>query len=82
MPSHAQKPVFKWIKPTLGGLSLAPQSNVGFEGLDPRRSYYGFGMGRVYVLMLDSETPSHPGSPQGEFVAAELAKVSGGGAGW
>jgi len=33
-------------------------------------------MGRVFILMLDSEMPSHPGSPQGQFVAAELAKIN------
>ena len=58
-----------------GGFTTRSQSDVGFESLDPHRSYYSFGMGKVFILMLDSEMPSHPGSPQGQFVAAELAKV-------
>lgn len=43
--------------------------------LDPSRSYYSFETGGVHFVMLDSESPSGPDSPQGKFVAQDLAKV-------
>jgi hypothetical protein len=45
--------------------------------LNPYRSYYSFNMATVHFLMLDSESPSHRGSPQHSFVVQDLAKVGG-----
>jgi hypothetical protein len=45
------------------------------QRVNTNTSYYSFDMGGVHFLMLDSETPSHPSSPQGRFVAADLAQV-------
>ncbi|KAI8476656.1 MAG: Metallo-dependent phosphatase-like protein [Monoraphidium minutum] len=42
---------------------------------DPRTSFYSFDVGAVHFLVLDSEVPSGPDSPQGRFAAADLAKV-------
>ncbi|KAL6749963.1 Metallo-dependent phosphatase-like protein [Haematococcus lacustris] len=42
---------------------------------DPFTSYYSFRQGPVHFMVLDSESPSHPDSPQGRWVAAELARV-------
>lgn len=53
------------------------QDVVGHK-LDTTRLFYSFEMGGVHFLMLDTECPSEPGSPQGQFVAADLAKVGGG----
>lgn len=47
----------------------------GSQGLGTERSFYSFDMGGVHFLVLDTESPSDPGSPQGAFVAADLAKV-------
>jgi hypothetical protein len=49
--------------------------------LDPWRSYYAFTMGPVAFVLLDTETFSHHGSEQRQYVAQELAKVCGGGQG-
>lgn len=43
--------------------------------LATHRSFYSFEMGGVHFLVLDSESPSNPDSPQGRFVAADLAQV-------
>jgi hypothetical protein len=43
--------------------------------LDPRLSYYSFNTGAVHFLVLDSETPAGPGTPQRAFVEADLAAV-------
>lgn len=43
--------------------------------LNPYKSYYSFSMATVHFLMLDSESPSHKGSPQHSFVLQDLAKV-------
>jgi len=45
------------------------------QGLSTDRSFYSFEMGGVHFLMLNTEAPSDPGSPQGRFVAADLAQV-------
>jgi hypothetical protein len=41
----------------------------------PSTSFYSFDMGGVHFLMLDSDAPSDPASPQGAFAAADLAGV-------
>jgi hypothetical protein len=56
-----------------GGLGVA--AGVPHGPLDTGRSFFSFEMGGVHFLMLDTESPSDPGSPQGMFVAADLAKV-------
>uniref|UniRef100_A0A383W7I1 Purple acid phosphatase C-terminal domain-containing protein n=1 Tax=Tetradesmus obliquus TaxID=3088 RepID=A0A383W7I1_TETOB len=43
--------------------------------LNPYKSYYSFSMATVHFIMLDSESPSHRGSPQHNFVVQDLAKV-------
>lgn len=45
------------------------------EWLNPYKSYYSFSMGSVHFLMLDSESPSPPGSPQHQFAANDLKQV-------
>jgi hypothetical protein len=45
--------------------------------LDPWRAYYAFNMGPVAYIMIDTDTPSHHGSPQWQYVADQLAKVRG-----
>ena len=44
-------------------------ANAGPSGL----GYYSFTLGSWRVLSLNSEVPSEPGSPQGEWVRAELS---------
>ncbi|GBF92766.1 hypothetical protein Rsub_05135 [Raphidocelis subcapitata] len=43
--------------------------------LDPKRAFYSFNMGDVHFLILDSERPSSPGTPQHDFAVADLASV-------
>ena len=56
-------------------LQPAPQPHSMQGQLHTDRSFYAFEMGGVHFLMLDTESPSEPGSPQGIFVATDLAKV-------
>jgi hypothetical protein len=55
---------------------LQQQHNLP-TALNPYRSYYSFSMATVHFLMLDSESPSHKGSPQHRFVVQDLAQVRG-----
>jgi hypothetical protein len=75
LPGAQQKPE----STSSTGSSSSPhvlQGSVG-DKLDTTRLFYSFEMGGVHFLMLDTESPSEPGSPQGQFVAADLAKVRG-----
>jgi hypothetical protein len=48
---------------------------ASYPRLNPRLSFYSFSRGNVHFLVLDSESPSHPGSQQHSFAAAALAAV-------
>jgi hypothetical protein len=58
-------------------VSIPPvvQAHSRQGGLSTDKSFYSFEMGGVLFLMLDTESPSEPGSAQGVFVASDLAKV-------
>lgn len=58
------------------GWRPAPQAGSRQGQLRTDRSFYSFEVGGVHFLMLDTESPSEPGSPQGMFAASDLAKVS------
>lgn len=73
--SESQKQVQHPSKGSLA-LSQAAGSAAGLgQGLSTERSFYSFEMGGVHFLMLNTEAPSDPDSPQGRFVAADLAQV-------
>ncbi|KAF6260686.1 Metallo-dependent phosphatase-like protein [Scenedesmus sp. NREL 46B-D3] len=58
-----------------GGECNVPYTYSLPTALNPYKSYYSFSMATVHFLMLDSESPSHKGSPQHSFVLQDLAKV-------
>jgi hypothetical protein len=49
--------------------------NKHFHCLHALAMGFGLQVGNVHFLVLDSETPSHPGSLQHQFVTQDLAAV-------